>query len=45
MEKYFETNKKRWNELVKVHTEGGGYDVEEFLMGTNTLTRVELEAL
>jgi SAM-dependent methyltransferase len=45
MERYFEANKRRWNELVEIHTKGGGYDVEGFLKGKNTLHSIELEAL
>jgi 2-polyprenyl-3-methyl-5-hydroxy-6-metoxy-1,4-benzoquinol methylase len=43
MKHYFEANKRRWNELVTAHTSTGGYDVEGFLDGKNTLHSVELE--
>ena len=45
MEHYFSANKRRWNELVGIHTRSGGYDVEGFLKGKNTLHSIELDAL
>ena len=45
MEKYYETNLKRWNELVGVHAKSDEYDLEGFLSGKNSLHSLELEAL
>ena len=45
MERYFEANRRRWNELVEIHTKSGGYDVQGFLKGKNTLHSIELDAL
>ena len=45
MEEYFETNKRRWNELVDIHAASKEYDLEGFLAGKNSLHRVELEKL
>ena len=42
---YYETNKRRWNELVGIHTSSGGYDVDGFLKGKSTLHKAELESL
>jgi 2-polyprenyl-3-methyl-5-hydroxy-6-metoxy-1,4-benzoquinol methylase len=42
---YYETNKKRWNELVGIHAKSGGYDVSGFLRGKSSLHTLELEAL
>ena len=45
MKIYYETNKKRWNELVGIHAKSGGYDVSGFLRGKSSLHTLELEAL
>jgi len=45
MEEYFETNKRRWNELVDIHAASEEYDLEGFLAGKNSLHRIELEKL
>jgi 2-polyprenyl-3-methyl-5-hydroxy-6-metoxy-1,4-benzoquinol methylase len=45
MEEYFETNKRRWNELVKIHAASEEYNLEGFLAGKNSLHRIELEKL
>ena len=42
---YYETNKKRWNELVGIHADSEEYDIEGFLAGQNTLKPVELKIL
>ncbi len=45
MSDYYETNKKRWNELVGVHVDSEEYDVEGFLAGNNTVKPVEMNIL
>ena len=45
MEKYYETNKRRWNELVDIHAKSEEYDLKGFIAGKNSLHRIELEAL
>jgi len=45
MSDYYETNKKRWNELVGIHANTEEYDIEGFLAGQNTLKPVELNIL
>jgi 2-polyprenyl-3-methyl-5-hydroxy-6-metoxy-1,4-benzoquinol methylase len=45
MEKYYEVNKKRWNELVTIHAKSKEYDLEGFISGKNSLHSIELEAL
>jgi SAM-dependent methyltransferase len=45
MSDYYETNKKRWNELVGIHAGTEEYDIESFLAGQNTLKPVELNIL
>lgn len=42
---YFETNRKTWNEKVKVHTKSDFYDLDGFMSGTSSLNAYELEAL
>jgi SAM-dependent methyltransferase len=44
MKVYYETNKKRWNELAGIHPKSG-YDVTGFLEGKSSLHALELEAL
>lgn len=45
MEEYYETNKRRWNELVDIHAKSKEYDLENFIAGKNSLHRVELANL
>ncbi len=45
MSDYYETNKKRWNELVGIHADSEEYDIDGFLAGTNTVKPVEKEIL
>ncbi|MBM3292385.1 class I SAM-dependent methyltransferase [Candidatus Bathyarchaeota archaeon] len=45
MEHYYEVNKKRWRELLSIHTVSGEYDIEGFLKGGSSLHNLELEAL
>jgi SAM-dependent methyltransferase len=42
---YFETNRKTWNEKVKIHTESEFYNLEGFKKGASSLNTYELEAL
>ena len=42
---YYETNKKRWNELVGIHADSEEYDIEGFLAGKNSLHKAELDIL
>ena len=45
MSDYYETNKKRWNELVGIHAASDDYDMEGFLAGKNSLHRVEQDII
>lgn len=45
MEEYYETNKRRWNELVDIHAKSKEYDLENFIAGKNSLHSTELEIL
>ena len=45
LENYYETNRKRWDELVDIHAKSDEYDLDGFLAGNNSLHGVELEAL
>ncbi|UCD46149.1 MAG: class I SAM-dependent methyltransferase [Candidatus Bathyarchaeota archaeon] len=45
MERYYETNLRRWNELVDIHAGSEEYDLEDFIAGESSLHTVELEAL
>ncbi len=45
MSDYYETNKKRWNELVGIHADSEEYDIEGFLAGKNSLHKAELDIL
>lgn len=45
MKNYFETNKRRWNELVNIHAASEEYDLNGFLAGENSLHNIELEKL
>jgi SAM-dependent methyltransferase len=44
-EKYYETNKARWNELVDIHARSQEYDLEDFIAGKNSLHQPELDIL
>jgi len=43
--KYFDTNLKRWNELVKINSNSKTYDLKEFKEGKSSLLQIELEEL
>lgn len=45
MEKYYQTNLKRWNELVAIHAKSKSYNLKSFLEGETSLHSLELEAL
>ncbi|MCW4049894.1 MAG: class I SAM-dependent methyltransferase [Candidatus Bathyarchaeota archaeon] len=45
MEKYYETNKRRWDELVGIHAKSVEYDLEGFIAGKNSLHQVEVDIL
>jgi len=45
LENYYETNRRRWDELVDIHAKSEEYDLEGFLAGKNSLHGVELESL
>ena len=45
MEKYYDVNKKRWNELVDIHAKSDDYDLDGFIAGANSLHSIELDAL
>jgi len=45
MEKYYDMNKRRWNELVGIHAKSDEYDLDGFIAGKNSLHSIELEAL
>jgi len=45
MEKYFDVNKRRWNEIVAIHASSEEYDLEGFIAGKSSLHSIELEAL
>jgi SAM-dependent methyltransferase len=45
MDDYYETNKRRWNELVAIHANSDEYDLKGFLSGKVSLHQVELDAL
>lgn len=42
---YYETNKRRWNELVEIHSRTEEYDLEGFIAGKTSLHQTELDAL
>ncbi|MFX1310248.1 MAG: class I SAM-dependent methyltransferase [Promethearchaeota archaeon] len=44
-EKHFETNLKRWNELVGINVKSKWYDLEGFKSGNTSLLSIELEEL
>ncbi|HRE40219.1 MAG TPA: class I SAM-dependent methyltransferase [Ignavibacteria bacterium] len=45
MEKFFETNKKYWNESVDIHKKSDLYKLDEFKKGINKLHSIELNDL
>ena len=45
MKKFYETNRKRWNELVDIHEKTSRYNVEGFKEGHCSLKKPELDAL
>jgi len=45
LERYYETNRRRWNELVEIHAASEEYDLQGFLDGESSLHSLELEAL
>ncbi len=45
VEKYYDVNRKRWDELVAIHAASQEYDLEGFISRKNSLHSVELEAL
>ena len=45
MNDYYETNKKRWNELVGIHADSEEYDIDGFIAGKNSLQDIELRIL
>ena len=44
-EKYYRTNRRRWNELVDIHVGSDEYNLEGFMACESFLYSVELEAL
>ncbi|MFW9820563.1 MAG: class I SAM-dependent methyltransferase [Candidatus Thorarchaeota archaeon] len=42
-DKYFETNLKRWNELVEINAKSRSYDLDGFKSGKTSLLPIELE--
>jgi len=45
MKKYYEANRRRWNELVDIHVNTSRYDVIGFIEGKCSLKKPELDAL
>ncbi len=45
MKKYFETNKKHWNELADLHATTEMYGVSEFKAGKNSLRDIEINEI
>ncbi len=45
MNKYIETNKKRWDELAEVHFKGDFYDVESFIRGGISISDLEIKEI
>ena len=45
MEKYFEANRKHWDEVVPIHMASALYDVAAFKAGKSRLKPVEREEL
>ena len=45
LSEYYETNKKRWNELVEIHAASKEYDIEGFLAGNLSIHEVEQRIL
>lgn len=44
-DKFFETNLKRWNELVDINANSKSYDLKGFKLGKTSLLSIELEEL
>ena len=45
LEKYFEANRKMWDEFAKLHIDSETYGTKEFLKGKTTLKSIELDEL
>jgi len=45
IDKFYETNLKRWNELVDINIKSKMYDLEGFMSGQTSLLPIELEEL
>jgi cyclopropane fatty-acyl-phospholipid synthase-like methyltransferase len=45
LEKYFEANRKMWDEFPKLHIDSKTYKTKDFLEGQTTLNSIELEEL
>ena len=45
LEKYYRTNRRRWNELVDIHVGSDEYNLECFMADESSLHSVELEVL
>jgi ubiquinone/menaquinone biosynthesis C-methylase UbiE len=45
MEKYFEANKKLWNERTPIHVNSEFYSNDEFIAGKNSLNKIELDEI
>jgi SAM-dependent methyltransferase len=45
LKRYYETNRRRWDELVGIHAASEEYDLQGFLDGESSLHSLELEAL
>jgi SAM-dependent methyltransferase len=45
LEKYFDTNRRRWDELVDIHAKSIEYDLDAFIGGKSSLHNVEIEKL
>lgn len=45
LEKYFENNKKLWNERTPIHVNSDFYANEEFIAGKNSLNKLELDEI
>jgi len=43
--KYFEDNKKLWNDRTAIHVKSSFYNNDEFIAGKNSLNKIELEEL
>jgi len=45
LERYYETNRKTWNDKVAVHTQSKFYNLDGFVSGATSLNSYELNAL